>query len=195
MKRATSSIIFLSVLFLSWLSSDCLYAQKATLKTNLLYWATATPNLGAEFATGKRTSLALHAGIQPWQYNDGDKKLKHWMVQPEFRWWPCEVFMGHVIGIHALGGQFNAGGIDLPFNIIPAMESHRYQGWAAGAGISYGYHLLLNRRWSMEFGIGFGYLYVDYKEYRCIDCGKAKKKEHHNYIGPTKAAINLIYNF
>ena len=47
--------------------------------------------------------------------------------------------MGHVIGIQALGGQFNAGGIDLPLGILPTLDDNRYQGWAVGAGLSYGY--------------------------------------------------------
>ena len=128
----------------------------------------------------------------PWQYSD-TKKLKHWLVQPEFRYWPCETFNGHFWGIHALGGQFNAGGISLPLGIFPALKESRYQGWAAGAGLSYGYHWMLNRKWSLEFSLGLGYLYIDYKKYKCVQCGKAQKESHRNYVGPTKAAINLIY--
>lgn len=63
------------------------------------------------------------------------------------------------------------------------------------AGLSYGYHLLLSRRWSLEFGIGLGYLYLDYKKYRCPQCGEALKQKHRNYVGPTKAAVNVVYNF
>lgn len=173
--------------------SLCARAQQAVLKTNLAYWATATPNVGIEVATSRKWSMALAGGLQWWQYSD-TRKLKHWLVQPEVRYWFCETFNGHFVGLHLLGGQFNAGGIQLPFDIFPALEQNRYQGWAAGGGLTYGYHLLLNRRWSMEFAIGAGYLYMDYKKYRCLNCGKALKKETKNYLGPTKVAVSLIYN-
>lgn len=97
------------ILFLSF-SIGKASAQEIALKSNALYWVTATPNAALEFATGKKHSLVIEGGIQPWQYSD-TKKLKHWLVQPEFRYWFCESFNGHFLGIHALGGQFNAGGI------------------------------------------------------------------------------------
>lgn len=162
------------------------------LKSNLLYWGTATPNAGIEVAIGKRHSLNLAGGVQPWEYSD-TRKLRHWLVQPEWRWWPCETFNGHFWGLHALGGQFNAGGIKLPLGLFPELENHRYQGWAAGGGVSWGYQWMLGRKWSMEFTLGIGYLYVDYKKYNCPGCGTPQKEGHRNYLGPTKAALNLIY--
>ena len=41
-------------------------AQDVAVKTNLLYWATTTPNLSAELGLGKRTSLELTGGYNPW---------------------------------------------------------------------------------------------------------------------------------
>ncbi len=178
---------------LCWLTTE-VFGQQAAIKTNLLYWTLGTPNLGIEIATGEKHSISLAGGFLPWQYSDS-KKLKHWLVQPEFRYWPCETFNGHFWGIHALGGQFNAGGVSLLFGIFPTLKDNRYQGWATGGGISYGYHWMLNRRWSLEFSLGVGYLYIDYKKYGCTQCGNALKDSHRNYFGPTKAAINLIYIF
>lgn len=183
--------LFIIIILISCLPAP-FFAQQAVVKTNLLYWTTGTPNLSMELATGRKHSIAVAGGFMPWKYSD-TKKLKHWLVQPEFRYWPCETFNGHFWGIHALGGQFNAGGISLPLGIFPALKESRYQGWAAGAGLSYGYHWMLNRKWSLEFSLGLGYLYIDYKKYKCVQCGKAQKESHRNYVGPTKAAINLIY--
>lgn len=180
-------------LLLTWPATDAC-AQKAVARTNLLYWATGTPNVGVDFRLRPRHTLGLHAGWQPWEYSD-TKKLKHWSLQAEYRYWFCEAFNGHYLGAHVLGGQYNAGGIDVPFGVFPTLEDHRYQGWAVGAGISWGYQVLLSRRWSLEFGIGLGYLYLDYKKYRCPQCGEAIKDKNRHYVGPTKAAINLVYNF
>ena len=169
-------------------------AQRVVAKTNLAYWATATANVGVDVAIGPRSTLGLMVGLQPWQFSD-TKKLKHWLVQPEYRYWFCEAFNGHFIGAHLLGGQYNAGGVKLPFGLFPSLEKGRYQGWAVGGGFTYGYHLLLGRRWSMEFAVGLGYVYLDYEKYPCATCGTMQKKDSRHYFGPTKAAINLVYNF
>lgn len=188
MRKEVLFIIFIIASIYPMISS----AQEVVLKSNLLYWSTGTPNIGIELAAGKKYSINISGGYMPFEYSE-NKKLKHWVIQPELRYWPCETFNGHFFGIHALGGQFNSGGIKMPFNIFPSLEKNRYQGWGAGAGISYGYHLMLSRRWSLEFSLGLGYAYLKYKKYKCVQCGGPQKEDHTNYLGPTKLAINLIY--
>lgn len=190
MKHSSNLIV---LFFLLVMASEACKAQQAVVKTNLLYGATATPNVAVEIATGARHSLSIAGGWQPWELSE-TKKLKHWLLQPEFRYWPCETFNGHFFGVHALGGQFNASGIKLPFGIFPSLEENRYQGWAAGGGLSYGYQWLLSRRWSVELSVGVGYLYVNYKKYKCWQCGQPIKKSHRNYLGPTKIGVSLIYS-
>lgn len=190
MKRY-SNLIVLSFLFV--MMTGVCKAQQVAVKTNLLYLATATPNLAVEFATGAKHTLSIGGGWQPWELSDS-KKLKHWLVQPEFRYWPCETFNGHFFGIHALGGQFNAYGIRLPFGIFSSLEDNRYQGWAAGGGLTYGYQWILSRRWNLELSAGVGYVYIDYKKYKCWQCGRPIEKSHHNYFGPTKVNITLVYS-
>jgi hypothetical protein len=116
-------------------------AQEQALKTNLLYDLTTTINLGYEVALGKKMTLDIWANYNPWvlgykwvgiegtenYFNSEtgknpfverrEKKLKHWMVQPEIRWWLCEKFNGHFFGAHLHGGQFNVGAMSLPFGI------------------------------------------------------------------------------
>ena len=41
-------------------------AQQVAVKTNLLYWAAATPNVGAEVAVGKHSTLGFSANYNPW---------------------------------------------------------------------------------------------------------------------------------
>lgn len=48
-----------------------LHAQDIAAKTNLLYWATSTPNLGFEFGLGKHTTLELAGGYNPWTFDKG----------------------------------------------------------------------------------------------------------------------------
>lgn len=64
------------------------------IKTNALYWATTTPNLGFEIGLSDKFTLDLSGNYNPWTFSDS-KKLKHWLVQPELRFWTCERFNGH----------------------------------------------------------------------------------------------------
>lgn len=81
------------------------------IKTNLLYDATATINLGAEMSVAPKWSVDLSGNLNAWDIND--HKWKHWMLQPEARYWFCDALLGHFVGAHLLGGQYNVGNIDL----------------------------------------------------------------------------------
>lgn len=176
----------LILLYLS-LTLLCVHAQNFAVKTNVLYDATTTVNLGVEFALSPKVTVDLSGNYNPWTFSE-NKKLKHWLVQPEVRYWMCEKFNGHFLGFHAHAGEFNMGGIKLL-----GMEKYRYQGRAAGAGFSYGYQWLLNERWNLEASIGLGYTHLDYSKYYCENCGDKIGDEKKHFVGPTKAAVSLIY--
>ena len=171
-------------------------AQKVALKTNLLYDATTTPNLGAELAMGKKSTLQLFYGLNPWKFaSDRTKQLRHWLLMPEYRYWTCQKFNGHFFGIHALGGQYNVGGIDLSNPVFKDLDEKRYEGWYAGGGLTYGYQWLLSRHWNLEASVGVGYIRFHYKEFPCTECGALIQENNKNYFGPTKLALSLMYCF
>jgi len=112
-----------------------LVAQDMALKTNVLYDATTTINLGYEVALNHKTTLDIWVNYNPWTLGNKwvglyeyelttpspsaskrDAKLKHFAVQPEVRWWTCEKFNGHFFGAHLHGGTFNVGALKLPFH-------------------------------------------------------------------------------
>ena len=132
------------------------------------------------------------AGYNPFKFNDG-KKMKHWLVMPEVRYWTCEKFNGTFIGVHALGGQYNIAGIKLPFGIFPNLKDHRYDGYLYGGGLTLGHQWILNKRWSIEAAIGAGYARVHYDKYNCGECGTKMETKNSNYWGVTKAALSIIY--
>lgn len=164
-----------------------LYLPSFAIKTNALYWATTTPNLGIELGLSKKVTLDISGNYNPWTFGD-NQKIKHWLVQPELRYWLCERFNGHFFGLHGHYAEYN-------FSNIKALglENYRYEGNLYGGGISYGYHWILNNRWSIEATIGVGYAYLDYDKYKCEECGTKLKEDTKNYWGPTKAGINIIY--
>ncbi len=169
-------------------------AQDMAIKTNLLYWGSTTPNLSWEFGIGKKTSLELTGAYNPWTLKkETNKKIKHWMVMPEFRYWFCERFNGHFLGVHTGYAFYNISGARVLFE-PKHTKDHRYQGWATGAGIAYGYSWILNPRWNIEASLGVGYIYTQYDKYECATCGKFKGSQDKHYFGPTKAALSIIYN-
>lgn len=161
---------------------------RLVVKTNLLYDATSTFNLGVEIKTGRRLTLDVPFNYNPWTFSD-NRKWKHWLVQPELRYWLCEPFYGHFLGVHTHYGQYNVG--RLPFG--GPLRRYRYEGWLTGAGVSYGYHLMLSGRWSVEGSLGLGYAYLRYDKYECRHCGEFLDRSRKHYFGVTKAAVSLIY--
>ena len=152
------------------------YMPKFAIKTNALYWATTTANLGFEVGLSKKLTLDVSGNYNPW------------LVQPELRYWLCERFYGHFFGLHAHYAEANVSNLN-----IFGLGDYRYQGNIYGAGISYGYQWILNKRWSMEATVGVGYARLNFDKYNCGTCGSKIGKEHKNYFGPTKIALSIIY--
>lgn len=174
-------------------------AQKMAVKTNLLSDAVLNVNLGMEIGLTPQWTLDLTGEFNDWTLSHG-KRWKHWVVQPEARYWLCDRFSGHFFGAHIHGGQYNLGGFDGRINFLGTdtrkLKDTRYQGWFVGAGLSYGYAWILSRHWNLEAEIGLGYSYTRYDRFRCTGCGKKVETDKpHHYVGPTKAAINLVYLF
>lgn len=168
------------------------FAQKVAIKNNLLYDATVTPNLALEIAMSRKMTLEMAAGLNFFDFSN-NKKIKHFLVQPELRWWTCDVFNGHFFGLHGHGAQFNVGGWDIPVGRLDTFRNNRYQGYLYGGGLSYGYQWLLRPRWNLEASIGGGYARIHYEKYPCTTCGTKLDEGHTNYLGVTKAAVSLIY--
>ncbi|MEG1700990.1 MAG: DUF3575 domain-containing protein [Alistipes sp.] len=156
-------------------------AQNWAVKTNLAYWATTTLNIGTEVALGQRLTLDVVGVYNPFTFSH-NKKILCWGVQPELRWWMCRKFSGHFLGVHGHYGQYNGG-----------IKTFRYDGWLAGAGLSYGYQWILGNRWNLETEIGVGYARLNYDKYLRTHCGKFIEHNARNYFGPTRFSISFSY--
>ena len=192
-------------------------AQHVAFKTNLVSWIPgSTPNLSLETAISRKWTIDLQGSANWFMYQtdaskpdynrwsaDG-KKWSHWMVQPEFRYWFCDVFDQWNIGFHGFGGQMNVGGVNIPYMILQnkpnadgvyPMQGHRYEGWFAGGGVSLGYHWLISNHFSIEGSLGAGYAHIWYDRFKCVTCGEKDGSGEADYVGPTKAALSLILLF
>lgn len=199
MKKRISCVLILLA------ATAFVYGQVA-VKTNILYDATTTPNLGIEIGIGSKSTAQLFYGLNAWSFDSkthGERKAKHWLLMPEYRWWPCSKFNGHFFGVHLMGGQFNAANVDLPIpgkffsgdNIRSEVRNHRYEGDYAGLGLTYGYQWILSRHWNIEAEIGVGYDHVWFDKYECGECGGKLSDGTTNYLGVTKIGLVFLYIF
>ncbi len=190
--------LLLILSFITLFSAKESSAQEWAIKSNLLYDATTSINLGFETALAEKWTFDLSGNWNPFQFED-NKKWKHWFVQPEVRYWLCRKFGGHFFAAHLWGGQYNVGNIDgLPDFLgtnFSELADHRYEGWFVGAGVGYGYAWMLGKHWNLEAEIGIGAAYTNYDKYYCPKCGEMIGSDDHIYYGPTKLAINLVYLF
>lgn len=191
-------LLCIVVLVATAASASFTTGSENALKTNLLYDATGTANLGYEQRLASHWSLDISANLNAWNMHKG-ARWKNWFLQPEARYWFCQPVGGHFLAVHAFGGQYNIGnwtdggvwGIK-----SDKLAESRYQGWAVGAGVGYGYSWMLSKHWNIEAEIAVGYAFSRYDRYECENCGrKVESDVNKHYVGPTKAAINLVYVF
>ena len=173
-------------------------AQDWAIKTNLISDATATVNIGTEIGIAPKWTIDISGSYNNWSKNDS-VKWKHAFIQPEARYWFCDRFSRHFIGAHLIGGAFNLGNIQNNISILgtdfSVLSQKRYQGYAYGAGVVYGFAFMLSKSVNLELELGVGYAYLDYDIFNCSGCGRKIGSDNHHYVGPTKAAVNLVFVF
>lgn len=177
-------IIFLMLAILLPLGVSIRAEERVALKSNLLYDALLNANLGVEFRVAPHWTVDVSGNYNGWRLSHG-RQWKHWMAQPEVRYWlKDETMRSHFFAGHIFGGQFNT-----------TLNDYRRQGWAAGIGAGYGYAWRFARHWGLEAEIAVGYAHYRYDKYPCAGCGRKIATRNRNYVGPTKAALNLVYYF
>lgn len=156
-------------------------AQRIGLKTNALYWATATPNLGVEFRVNRHLTMNFEGAVN--RLNVGKFDTKAVVFNPELRYWfSARPQAGHFVGVT---------GVVADYNIV--VSDKRHKGDAAGVGIAYGYSFVLSRHWSLETTVGVGGLYRHEKSSKTSepepDAVNVKKWQ----AAPLKAGVTFVY--
>ncbi|GAA6257454.1 DUF3575 domain-containing protein [Bacteroides sp. f07] len=178
-------LVVLFIFIASILPAPNLCGQNIAIKSNLLYDLTTSLNLGGEIRCDDTHTLSLSVNYNPWSFGN-NKKIKHFLIQPEYRKWFNEAFAGSFIGLQFHYGLFNSGGI------FPS-ANNRYQGNLAGFGISSGYQWMISPQWNLEAGISLGYAHLNYKRYGQPAGAPLIEKSSYNYWGPTQIGISVVY--
>lgn len=156
------------------------------VKSNLVYWAGAVMNLGAEVQFNEHISLDMPLNWSLWDI-EREHGVRLVLFQPEARWWMKGVGEGHFVGVQAHVGAFNV-----------KWNEDRYQTSGRpllGAGITYGYSFPFSEHWGAEFLIGVGYANMKYNQYYNIDNGAQTETGNYNYWGITRLGASIVYRF
>ena len=158
--------------------------QQLRLKSNILPWIIAIPNLGAEFCIGEKWSALIDVWYCPWKISNR-YSVKTVTILPEARWWLKSNRKGSFLNFHLNIAWFNV-----------RANAYRYQDARRpllGAGIGYGYRLELGRKWGLEFEIGAGMANMRYDTFYNIENGALKDTRVSTYWGIDRAAISFTY--
>lgn len=153
------------------------------LRTNLLRWATLTPDLGIEWRISRHAGILVNGSWTSWTWNSNDRRYALWEVAPEVRWYLGKEKRGYIGAMYKIG-EFNY-----------KLSATGRQGDLMGGGITGGYQLKLNNTLSLDFNLGLGYIHADYEKYTVIDGVRVRDgKETKNWWGPVSAGVTLTWN-
>lgn len=158
--------------------------QDIRLRTNLLPWIAAVPNLGLEYVVGEKWSIVADVWFCPWKISDR-YSLKTVTILPEGRWWIKSNRKGSFLNLH-----FDVSWFNLRAN------SYRYQDVSRpllGTGIGYGYRLEMSDRWGFEFEIGAGVANTKYERYYNVPNGALKDTRVSTYWGIDRLSLAFVY--
>ena len=164
------------------------YSEDApwALKTNLLYDVLLSPSVEAEYRFSPRWSVHADFSIAWWKNSHKHKYYQLVQLSPEARFWmnPKKGWHGHYIGAFVGAGHYD----------LSAGEEG-YQGDFMMVGLSYGYMFPIGEHFSLEVGIGVGYMNTEYEEYLPIDGHYVyQQKSRTGYVGPLKAKLSLVWH-
>jgi len=191
MHRKAPYIVLLLFLFTGALSTK---AQHIAINNNVLMDAAGALSAGIEIPFSKKTSFEVYGSIRPWKRQERYVH-KHWLLQAQYRLWPCQVMNGFFYGPYVHFGEFNLGNHELFFGLLNGLKPNRYEGWLVGGGMGVGYEYALAKHWNIGAEVGVGYTYINYTKYDCEVCGRMLADKKYHYFGISRLALSLIYVF
>ena len=175
------ALLGLLLVIAAMMSAPQMQAQRLALKTNAIDWLILSPNLTVEARLSSRLSLQLGVAANPTHISIANVQLTNFRVEPELRYWFNRPMARHFMALSATAATFNLRFKDRHFN-----------GDAVGAGLSYGYAVVLSDHWNMEAEIGVGFAHISAKDYRG---DKAPASKNYTHIKPVPIRVGLSFAY
>jgi len=173
--------------------SDSVPQRKIALRTNLLYDATLSPNLGFDIRISPKMTAGLLAGINAWDIDKtANKKWRHMLFSLRARRYNDSIFHKGYFEGDLIYSHYNVGNTKIPFGLYPAVKDRRLQGDLVALGGKYGYSWILARNWRIEAEAGIAVGYAWFKEYDCPHCGTFLGNDCRIFLLP-QLGINVVY--
>lgn len=159
-------------------------------RTNMLYDAALVPNVGVEFALGKKWSIGAN-----WMYSWWKDDPSSWYHRTYGGDLEVRRYFGKASDVKPLQG-LHAGvyGQIVTYDFEFGGRGYLGDRWSWGTGLSFGYSLPVKKRLNIDFSVGAGYLGGEYKEYLPIDdCYVWQATKYRHWFGPTKLEVSLVW--
>ena len=195
---------YLYILLFSLLCGKPLLAQQSdgmerslprvALRTNLLYDATLSPNLGVDVRVDSTWTVGLLAGMNAWDIDkEKNKKWRHMLFSFRARKYVNDsVFHKGYFEADAIYSHFNVGNVKFPLGLYKTVRERRLQGDLLALGGKYGYSWILSRDWRIEAEAGVAIGYAWFKEYDCPHCGTYYGNDDRIFLLP-QLGVNIVY--
>ena len=166
---------------------------RIALRTNLLYDATLSPNLGVDVRVDSLRTVGMLAGLNAWDIDKAkNKKWRHALFSLRARKYRDSLFHKGYYEADLIYSHYNVGNTKIPFGLYSAVKDRRLQGDLIALGGKYGYSWILSRTWRIEAEAGVAVGYAWFKEYDCDRCGTYYGKGDRIFLLP-QLGINVVY--
>ena len=191
------------VLLLALTTQQVAYAQspngeemrqpRVALRTNLLYDATLSPNLGVDVRVDSAWTVGLLAGVNAWDIDkEKNKKWRHILFSLRARKYRDSLFHKGYFEGDFIYSHYNVGNTKIPFGLYKGAQDRRLQGDLFALGGKYGYSWIMARKWRIEAEAGIAVGYAWFKEYECPHCGTYLGDGDRIFLLP-QLGINVVY--
>ena len=166
---------------------------RVALRTNLLYDATLSPNLGVDVRVDSAWTVGVLAGLNAWDIDkEKNKKWRHALFSLRARKYRDSLFHKGYFEGNLIYSHYNVGNTKIPFGLYKAVQDRRLQGDLVALGGKYGYSWILARNWRIEAEAGVAVGYAWFKEYDCDHCGTYYGNGDRIFLLP-QLGINVVY--
>ena len=163
------------------------------LRTNALYWAALSPNIGIELQTDMGYAfLADYVGAW-WNSNKNHRYWSNYAFHVEGRYYighnkQATPYYGHHVGLYGIMATY-----DFEFGSKGYQSNDLSKTWSVG--VSYGWSKVLDKNFTIDFTVGLGYIQSKYDIYVPKDDKYIRtNSKKFTFFGPSKLEASLVWN-